>query len=205
MYAIYGQSGRVCKGVDNSKPDSRKARCGFRGRIASHGNDYKNHYSQRGLRPFDREHSVFKSNDPCARVVVACDVCDVCDYVLEEHISVADERAATDEAKSPTHGGREAQEECAKHGAVIGVVVPKPPDAVVATGSAGRCYVSFAEQAGAIAAQRALHGRTFGGNKVRRSVSTPHAPRVREPHESNPVRWAAFLHTRPTVWVDLVS
>jgi hypothetical protein len=63
--------------------------------------------------------------------------------------------------------GNVTQEECSKHGAVLGVVVPKPPDAVVAAGAAGRCYISFAEQAGAIAAQRALHGRTFGGNKVR--------------------------------------
>jgi hypothetical protein len=85
---------------------------------------------------------------------------------------------------------------------VIGVVVPKPPDAVVAAGSAGRCYVSFAEQAGAIAAQRALHGRTFGGNKVRRSVnsSTP----SEAAHKPNTARWVACLVTRPTIWVDLV-
>jgi hypothetical protein len=36
----------------------------------------------------------------------------------------------------------------------------------IARQDAGRVYVRFSEQAGAISAQRALNNRTFSGNKV---------------------------------------
>lgn len=61
---------------------------------------------------------------------------------------------------------QDVREECAKYGQVVSVCVPRPPDAAVAADEAGRVFVKFDEQAGAIGAQRALHGRTFGGNKV---------------------------------------
>lgn len=60
----------------------------------------------------------------------------------------------------------EVKDECNKRGAVLGVAVPTPPADAVEKKEPGRVYVKFVEQAGAIAAQRALNGRTFGGNKV---------------------------------------
>ncbi|KAK3234828.1 hypothetical protein CYMTET_54935 [Cymbomonas tetramitiformis] len=60
----------------------------------------------------------------------------------------------------------DVKEECAKLGAVVSVCVPTPPQEAIDKGEAGRVYVHFQEQAGAIAAQRSLNNRTFSGNKV---------------------------------------
>ena len=60
----------------------------------------------------------------------------------------------------------DVKEECTKCGLVLDVAVPKPPEDAIAKGEAGKVYVRFQEQAGAIAAQRMLHNRTFSGNKV---------------------------------------
>lgn len=49
---------------------------------------------------------------------------------------------------------------------VIGIFVPTPTPQALANNEPGRVYAKFVEQAGAIAAQRALNNRTFSGNKV---------------------------------------
>uniref|UniRef100_A0A7S0RLP4 RRM domain-containing protein n=1 Tax=Pyramimonas obovata TaxID=1411642 RepID=A0A7S0RLP4_9CHLO len=56
--------------------------------------------------------------------------------------------------------------ECSKRGEVVSIHIPVPPAESAERGDPGRVYVQFQEQAGAIAAQRALHGRIFSGNKV---------------------------------------
>jgi len=60
----------------------------------------------------------------------------------------------------------DVKEECGKCGEVIAVAVPQPTAEAIQNGEPGKVYVQFKEQAGAIAAQRMLHGRTFSGNKV---------------------------------------
>jgi len=66
----------------------------------------------------------------------------------------------------------EVKGECLKQGALESIVVPSPPPDVLQDNEPGRVYVKFQEQAGAIAAQRVLHGRIFGGSKVQASFSS---------------------------------
>ncbi|KAK3243750.1 hypothetical protein CYMTET_46616 [Cymbomonas tetramitiformis] len=70
------------------------------------------------------------------------------------------------EASEREEVAEEVKEECSKRGEVLSICIPEPPPDSVAKEESGRVYVKFREQAGAIAAQRALNGRTFGGNKV---------------------------------------
>lgn len=60
----------------------------------------------------------------------------------------------------------DVKEECKKFGQVLHIHVPTPTPDAMANNEPGRVYAKFIEQAGAIAAQRALNNRTFSGNKV---------------------------------------
>eukprot|EP00238_Polyblepharides_amylifera_P001653 CAMPEP_0196573988 /NCGR_PEP_ID=MMETSP1081-20130531/3791_1 /TAXON_ID=36882 /ORGANISM="Pyramimonas amylifera, Strain CCMP720" /LENGTH=468 /DNA_ID=CAMNT_0041891871 /DNA_START=96 /DNA_END=1501 /DNA_ORIENTATION=+ len=61
---------------------------------------------------------------------------------------------------------QDVKEECNKFGQVVDIYVPTPTPEAIQGNEPGRIYVRFIEQAGAIAAQRALNNRTFSGNKV---------------------------------------
>mmetsp|Transcript_25375 Transcript_25375/g.30746 ORF Transcript_25375/g.30746 Transcript_25375/m.30746 type:complete len:425 (-) Transcript_25375:1788-3062(-) len=62
---------------------------------------------------------------------------------------------------------QDVKEECERSGSVLGVHVPTPPAEAVNASAPGRVYVKFGEKSAAIAAQRALNGRIFAGNKVK--------------------------------------
>jgi len=61
----------------------------------------------------------------------------------------------------------EIQEECAKHGAVVKVCIPKPRlNGATDVPGIGKAYVKYTAVEGATAAKDALTGRTFDGRKV---------------------------------------
>ncbi len=60
---------------------------------------------------------------------------------------------------------QDVQEECAKHGMVEKVIIPRPKPGVDVLGL-GKAFVYFLSDDSAGKAQLALHGRIFDGNKV---------------------------------------
>jgi splicing factor U2AF subunit len=61
------------------------------------------------------------------------------------------------------------KEECGKYGAVLSMVIPRPPapGSVEHVPGLGKVFVQFADVVGATAARSALHGRKFGGQIVK--------------------------------------
>ena len=63
--------------------------------------------------------------------------------------------------------GEDVEAEAREHGKVLETAVPEPPPGAEASGrESARAYVLFRTQGCRAAAQRALHGRTFDGNRV---------------------------------------
>ena len=60
------------------------------------------------------------------------------------------------------------REECAKFGALVNVVIPRPAASAEAERPAGlgKVFLHYSDLAGSAKARMALHGRKFGGNPV---------------------------------------